>query len=178
MLEVLIAAFITSILAASAFQFFTRMSSQTEAQYQFSDAQLITRNSVAEVKKSMRMAGFKLDGHDPYDLAGDTVMIFMENANPVDTIKYYLVEFSSYDRSQMPNLPDSQLVYRLMKQTNSDLAAIYSDYITEFQVTAVTSNTADILISAITSMPNLDQTKDNGFRTYSLTERVFMRNVS
>jgi prepilin-type N-terminal cleavage/methylation domain-containing protein len=176
-LEVLIAALITSILAASAFQFFTKMSGQTDAQYQLSDSQLLVRNSVLEVKKSMRMAGFKLAGHAPYDFSGDTVMIFMQITNPVDTVKYYLEEYFVGDYAAMPNLPDSVEVYRLMKRINSDSAAVYSDFITDFTVTAIGVGDAVVEVSAITAMPDFDMQRDNGYRTFTLSERVHMRNV-
>jgi prepilin-type N-terminal cleavage/methylation domain-containing protein len=176
--EVLIAAFITSVLTTAAFQFFTKMSSQAEAQTQLSDAQLICRNTAMEIKKSMRMAGFKLDTHDPYNFDGDTVMIFLEQTNPVDTIKYYLLEFNIGEYNALPNLPSGRHVYKLMRRLNSETPAIYSDYILSFSVDTVTVSDAVIQITAQTAMPDFDLITDNGYRSYSLSERVHMRNVN
>lgn len=177
-IEVLIAAFITSVMATAAFQFFTKMSSQAEAQSQLSDAQLICRNSALELKKNMRMAGFKLSTHAPYDLSGDTVMIFLQQTNPVDTIKYYLLEFNVGEYNALPNLPEGRHVYKLMRRLNSETPAIYSDYILSFEVDTVSANDAVIRITAQTAMPDFDLRTDNGYRTHSVTERVHMRNVS
>jgi Tfp pilus assembly protein PilW len=176
-LEVLIAAFITGIISASAFEFYSSMHGQAEGQQRIIDMQLISRNSVAEIKKNLRMAGFKLASHDPYYVSDDSLVIYLRGSQPVDTIRYYLEEFSDADYGSMPNLPNGVAVHRLMKQVNAADPVIFSDFVTFMQVSLIDSSSATIDITSITNLPDQEWPYNNGYRTYNVSDRVKMRNL-
>ena len=176
-LELLIAALITGIITTAAFQFIVKMHSQAETQQHLSDAQLLCRNSLMDIKKTLRMAGYKLTGHPPYEISGDTLAVYMNGSQPVDTVKYFLEEFTEYEYSQVPDLPEGKLLFKLMKKTNSDPPAIFADYLIGLQYNAVDSSNIRINITTQTAGPDNDYQPNNGFRTFSLTELVSIRNV-
>lgn len=176
-LEILIASFITAILVLSGFQFYAHMHDTTSAQQELVDAQLICRNSVQELKKSFRMAGYKLGSHQPYDLSADTFVVYYQGANPIDTVRYFLNEFTESEYSLKPNLPSGVQLYRLFRQTNSDTPALFSDNIVSLQVRAIDAANLVIDITAITSRPDEEWNVTNGYRTYSLEEKVRLRNI-
>lgn len=191
-LEVLIAALLTGIITASAFQFYVKLHSQSEAQFDLSETQQLCQASIQDIKRNLRMAGYKLPaGHEPYAQSGDSLYIFRRGTQPVDTILYYLEEFDDVEYSKVPNLPTGQQLFKLVKKTNSNNAQIFADYITDASFTMVDSS--NIIISLETQTNNPDYslesasafggntiTNDEGdlyFRTYSLSEAVNIRNV-
>src|SRR3990172_7345534 len=130
-LEVLIAALITAILAASGFQFYTKMHGQSETQYNVSEMQQLARSSLYDMRKSLLQAGFKLSAHDPYKISGDTLAVYYSVTQPVDTIQYYLVEFTLAEYANVPDRTSSTRIYKLVKKVNSGDAAIFADYVTD-----------------------------------------------
>ncbi len=177
-LEVLIAGLITGILATASFRFYTSMHNQTETQYEVSEVQHQCRASVNDIKKTLRQAGFKLIGHPAAEMNGDSLAIYFSETQPVDTVLYYLEEFNDYDYLQMPDLPDGQKLYRLMKRRNSNTPEIYTDYIVDIDFTQLDTRTMQITVTAQVSKKDDSYEENGGFRTWTLDEQVTLRNVT
>ena len=177
-LEVLIAGLITGILATASFRFYTSMHNQTETQYEVSEVQHQCRASVNDIKKTLRQAGFKLIGHPAAEMNGDSLAIYFSETQPVDTVLYYLEEFNDYDYLQMPDLPDGQKLYRLMKRRNSNTPEIYTDYIVDIDFTQLDTRTMQITVTAQVSKKDDSYDENGGFRTWTLDEQVTLRNVT
>ena len=176
-LEVVIAALITGILATASFRFNTSMHNQTEAQYEVSELQHQCRASVHEMKKTLRLAGFKLTAHPAVEISEDTLAIYFSETQPVDTVKYFLQEFGDLDYYHIPDLPDGQQLFRLVRQRNSQPAEIFTDFIVDVTFESVDSKTVLITITAQTSKKDETFEENNGFRTWTLEEQVSLRNV-
>jgi prepilin-type N-terminal cleavage/methylation domain-containing protein len=177
-LEILIAALITGILATASFRFYTSMHQQTETQMEVSDVQHLCRSSVHEIKKTLRLAGFKLLGHPAYVINGDSLSIFYSDTQPVDTITYYLEEFNSYEYSLIADLPEGVELFNLMKKQNSAPAEVCADYITHIGFDTVNARTMQITIEAQVTKRDETYNENEGFRTWSLDEQVTLRNIS
>jgi len=177
-LEVMIAALITGILATASFRFYTTMHNQTETQYEVSELQHQCRASVHEIKKTLRLAGFKLIGHPAIEINFDTLAIYFSETQPVDTIKYFLQEFSDYDYYRVPNLPVGQQLFKLVKQHNSQVPEAYTDFIRDIEFEKIDSRTMQITIVGQVSMQDDTFEENGGFRTWTLDEQVSLRNVS
>lgn len=177
-LEVLIAALITGILATASFRFYTSVHNQTETQYEVSELQHQCRASVHEIKKTLRLAGFKLLGHPAIEISGDTLAIYYSETQPVDTIRYFLQEFDAYDYYRVPNLPEGQQLFKLVKQQNSGTPEAYTDFIRDIDFTQVDSKTMQISIVAQVAKQDDTFKENGGFRTWTLEEQVSLRNVS
>ena len=176
-LEVLIAALITAILAASGFQFYTKMHGQSETQYNVSEMQQLARSSLYDMRKSLLQAGFKLSAHDPYKISGDTLAVYYSVTQPVDTIQYYLVEFTLAEYANVPDRTSSTRIYKLVKKVNSGDAAIFADYVTDIDFKQI--DAANIIITIKVQATHSDDSykSNSGFRVYTLTERINVRNV-
>lgn len=176
-LEVLIAALITGLITTAAFKFYTAMHHQAETQYDVSEIQHLCRASLHDMKKTLRMAGYKLTGHPSYEIKGDSLAIYFSASQPVDTILYFLEEYTDDEYAQVPDLLQGKQLWKLMKQRNSFPAVVFSNCITDINYTAVNSENMIIVITIQTSRSDDTYSTNNGFRTYSLMERVNIRNM-
>ena len=176
-LELLIATLITGVMTTAAFQFLVTMQNQSEAQQNLSEAQLLCRNSLMDIKKNLRMAGYKITGHPAYEVKGDTLAVYVSRSQPVDTILYYLREFSDGEYASMADLPEGRQVYRLMKQTNSNPPDEFADYILNVQYDLTDPSNVIVRVTTQTPRPDEDYPSFNGYRSYSLSERVKIRNA-
>ncbi len=177
-MEVLIAGLITGVLAVSAFQFYTKMQGQSEAQYNVSEMSQVARASIYEIRKSLLQAGFKIGAHAPYEISGDTLAVYYSDTQPVDTIKYYLVEFTDLEYATTPNLPGGTQLFKLVKKVNSAAAEPYADYVTGVNYNQIDAANLIITIDVLSMRSDDSYTTNNGYRTFSISERIKVRNVS
>ena len=178
LLELLIAALITGIMTTAAFRFYSQMHVQSETQYEISEIQLMARASMSEMRKTLRMAGYKITGHPFYEINGDSLSIYYSDTQPVDTVIYFPQEFTASDYLEYPGLPAGTKMYRLMKKINSAPPAIFTDFIEDISFAAFNAANVDISITAHTSRSDDSYDLNYGYRTFSLTERVNVRNAS
>jgi len=177
-LELLIACLISATVAAASFQFYSSMHGAAMAQDTISELQHQGRNTLRDMRRTVRMAGFDLDSHVPYKISVDTLAIYFSMTQPVDTVLYYLDEFNSSDYLKVLHRPTGRKLYRLYKKTNSEVAALYADFVNEFTVVQVDSKTLVLTITVMAERADDRYTENNGYRTYTQGERVSMRNVS
>lgn len=177
LLEVLIATIITSILAAAAFQFYSKVGHQSEVQYDVSEMRHLCRACVFDIRKTLRSAGYMLNGHPPYEIKGDTLSVYYRDTQPVDTTIYFLQEYSDSAYQTVPGLGVGMQLYYLMKQLNSGQPVIFADFITEASYTLM--DPANMLVSLTTQVPRGDDTfgTNSGFRKFTISERVNIRNI-
>ena len=177
-LEVLIAAVITSIIATASFSFYTKMSEQSEHQFNVSEMHQLCRTSLYDIRKSLMQAGFKITGHPAYEVKGDTLAVYYSDTQPVDTILYYLKEYTSGEYAAIAELPQTHQLFKLYKKVNSDAPALYADYVVGIDYNQV--DDANIIVTmGVHSLRKDDSYQPNdGFRIYRASERINIRNVS
>lgn len=177
-MEILIASLITATVVTAGFRFYATMHQQALAQGDISETQQLCRGSLHEIAKTLRMAGFKVPtGHSSYLLSGDTLAVYFSNVQPVDTILYYLEEFTSAEYAKVPGLPTGQLLWKLMKQTNSAPPAVFSDYISSINYVVVNARTMAITITVYADRFDDSYVPNSGFRKSTLGRTVMMRNA-
>lgn len=176
--EVLIAAVIMSIITTSAFQFYTKMSEQSEYQFNISEMHQLARTSLHDIRKTLIQAGFKITGHPAYEVKGDTLAVYYSDTQPVDTILYYLNEYTEIEYAAIPDLPPTHQLYKLYKKVNGNTPALYADYLVGIDYVQI--DAANMIVSIdVHSLRKDDSYQPNdGFRTYRLSERINIRNVS
>ena len=177
LIEVMIALLLTGILATAAFKFFTQVSHQAGVQLDISEMQTLCRASMEDIRKTVRSAGYMVDG-PAYEIHACSLRVFYSATKPVDTTLYYLREYTDSEYQSIPGMAADLHVFKLMKQVNSEDPAIYADYITDMSFKQI--DAANLLISITTQVPREDFTYANneGFRTYTLTERVNVRSMN
>ncbi len=175
LIEVLIAILISGILISGAFGFYSTMQSQTTIQMEMSNIQNITRASLDDISSTLRQAGYKLNGHDPYLINGDTLMVFFNIYNSVDTVTYFIAGQSGtgdYEPQESENT-----TYYLMKGCSYGTTSIYSDNIVSVNFVNIEDNIIRISITAQTEYPDDTYNYNNGYRTWTLSEDVCLRNI-
>jgi prepilin-type N-terminal cleavage/methylation domain-containing protein len=178
LVELLIAVVLVGIIATAAFGFFAQMHNQAVTQRNVAEMQDLCRANLEELKKSIRMAGYKLPaGHPAFEIFGSTIGIYCSDSLPVDTLWYYLDEYSQYDYDQIPDLPAGRKLFRLMRSHNTEPAELFSDLIVSLRFLALDSANVMIRIETQTKLPDMDYPFDNGYRTYAMQDAVRIRNV-
>ena len=173
LVEVLVSVIITGLLATASFQFYSDINGRTLTQQDMSDLQNICRTTVYELEKNIRMAGYKIGSHEPFEIAGDTLFVYQQGTNPVDTIRYYLsIESSIHD------VEGSHQLYRLMKQMNSTAAVPMSDHLRTLVFTEIDSANIQVDVTAESIRRDHEYVNNDGFKSYSLTELIKIRNVN
>lgn len=178
LIELLIAALLTAIITSSAFQFYASMHIQAETQYDKSEIQHLCRVSLSEMKKTLRMAGYKLDDTiNPFVISGSSLAVHYNGVQPIDTVTYALREFTTSEYDQGAGRPSGVILYVLTKKTNGNAVEPFADYITSLTFTQVDSANIDITIEAQAQRFDESYSLNEGFHTFSLTERVNVRNL-
>lgn len=178
LMELLIALVVGGIVALAGVRFYQSMNQQVVSQQELSDMLQVNRVSLEEIATGMRWAGYKLDGHDPYWINGDTIEIYMQPDSTIDTLRYFLQAYDEADSTSMAaNLPEGMQVYMLMKQTNDQTAVPFSDMITRLQFTPINDRTVAVTLDNQTSRYDETFADNNGYRRFTNTERVVLRNV-
>lgn len=177
LLEILIALALAGTITLASYKFFVQVSHQSEVQYDISEMQNLCRTSMTDIRKTVRSAGYMVSGA-PFEINGDTLSVYYSGTQPVDTTIYFLREYTDFAYSKVPGRPADMALFNLMKQTNGAPAAVYANFITDLSFRQIDPST--ILISITTQVPREDDTFDGneGFRTFSLTERVNIRNAN
>jgi len=176
--ELLIAVFITGVLAAAGFEFYISMHNQTLAQEEISDMQQASRASLQDIVKTLRMAGYRVGTHPAYAINGDSLMIFYNGTQPIDTVLYFLEDYGDDEIAMIPGFPTSSPPRKLMKQFNGNTAEVFADYISRINFSTTGSATVQVTIEVQTEKPDEDYTINNGYRRYAAMETVNLRNLS
>jgi prepilin-type N-terminal cleavage/methylation domain-containing protein len=175
-IEMLIALFITGVIAAAAFEFYVSMHNQTLAQEDISDMQQNARVTVAEITKSLRMAGYKINDTLPaFEVNGDSLYVFYSETQPVDSVLYFLMD---YPEGSLTRFTDGLAPKMLMKKVNSNAPEVFSEFISDITFTVVDSSSVEVAVEVITSRPDEDHRDNSGFRTIAADENVNIRNRS
>lgn len=174
----LIAVLLTGVLAASGFEFYQTMHGQTITQEQISYMQQSCRASLEEITKTLRMAGYKAGSHPAYRIAGDSLWVFYSESQPIDTILYYLEQYSSADLGAAYATYGCNVPYKLMKRFDSEQPAVFADYVRSISYVALNTSTIQVSLRVQTSLPDDTYLPDNGFRTLVGIEQVILRNVA
>lgn len=177
--ELLIAALITVTVSTAGLQFYTNMHGLALSQMDISELQHLARSSIEEISRSFRMAGFLVPtGHPPYEISGDTLAIYWRNTQPVDTVLYFLEEFTSDEYALAPNLPTGQKLYKLMKRINSGPAVIYTDYVSAINYVPAGIKSLAVTVTIHAGRRDHAYTLNDGFRKYTFGKTMEMRNPS
>ena len=176
--EVLIALLITGIVSASAFNFYIKVHNHTLTQDEISTMQQNLRASMDEMIRSLRMAGYKTGTHPAYRLNGDSLYVFYQDTQLIDTILYFPANLSSGELAAYPDLPSGLYPRKLMKQINNQAPEVFSENISAISFTALSSSAIEVAMSVMPSRPDLDFNENSGYRVYSATERVSIRNMA
>lgn len=172
LLELMVATALTGVLMAAGLSFYTNMHSQTLLQEDISDMQQNSRNVLDELARTTRNAGFKIGSHVPYVINGDSLYVFFNETQPVDTVLYYLVDYLQC------GLPDDLTPKKLARRINSGAPVEFADYITDISFTVPSAKTIEISLEVRAVRTDPDYDLNQGIRTKTYTQRVSLKNLN
>ncbi len=178
LLELIIALVLSGIMATAGFEFYTAMHNQTLVQEEISDMQQNVRASLDEMVSTVRMAGFKVGAHSAYQITGDSLWVFYNDTQPIDTVLYFLEAYAGVDTNRVAMLPTNLRPRKLMKKVNSGNPQLFSDMVSSVTFTAPSTDEILIQVEVQPSKPDEDYNFNQGVRTLTFTERVVIRNLS
>ena len=178
-IELLIALFITGIIATAGFQFYIQMHNSALTQEEISDMQQSSRASLEEISESLRMAGFKVDStHPAYLINGESLYVFASISQPVDTILYYVESIPDTSLLLESSLSDAGLKpRRLMVKINHGTPEVFADNIHSLNFRAINPTTVEVTLIVQPMKADLAWTENEGYRTFVANERVKLRNL-
>lgn len=176
-IELLIALFMTGLISMAGFQFYVAMHNSTIVQEEVSEMQNNCRASLDDIIRNLRMAGYRVGGHVPYSINGDSLCVYYLDSASIDTVLYYLASYTTSELATLPSYPDGLVPRKLMKQENGAAAAVFSDYIHDITYTAVSSSTVEVTLEVQSSRPDEGFAENEGYRILSATETVNLRNL-
>lgn len=175
--ELLVAVLLSTIVITASYQFFIGVHQQSLSQEHLSEMQQTVRATLMELSKNLKTAGFKLPAGTPaYRIHGDSLLVFSNSTQPIDTVLYFTETITSVDADNLEDYPEGMLPKRLMKKTNSGSAVIFSDYISAVSYVAPDSANVQIAVTAVAPIADRTFRRDNGFRSVSDTAQVNVRN--
>lgn len=179
LIELLVAVLITGIIAASAFHFYIQMNQQVITQQEISDMQQSSRASLQDIATTLRMAGYMVPSHDPWVINGCSLTVyysFTDTMDSVDSITYFLEEFSEAEYSALAFRPANTKLHKLIKQVGTQ-ASVFTDFVTSISYFPITASEMAVTLEVQTSLGDESYQDNEGFRSFINTERVTMRNV-
>lgn len=177
LIEILIAMFITGLISAAGFSFYIQMHNSALTQEEISDMQNSSRASLEEICKSLRMAGFKIGGHPAYRINGESLYVFSSITKPVDTILYFLQDYSEGELAMADSLPMALRPRKLMIQTNNGHPEVYADNIRTMQFRPVGTCAIQVSLTVQPLKADMVYLDNRGYRMHTATERVKLRNL-
>jgi len=178
LVELMVALILTSVILTTGYSFYVKMHNQTIAQSDISEMQQNSRVTLYEIVKTARMAGYKIGSHTPYRISNDTLVVYYNETQPVDTFMFFLEDYDQHEKSQFGSMEESRIPKKLMKKQNSDDAEIYTDYIYSISYTAVDTTTLQIVLVVQAPSADEDFINDDGVRYYTCRQQVNLRNIN
>jgi Tfp pilus assembly protein PilW len=164
-LELLIVALMTSIIAAAGMEFFVRVNQQYVSQDDITEMQQNVRASLEEICRELRMAGFNtpdtVAAYSVSDVSGhaDSLTVNRDTLS----IRYYVDESDTLHPT-------------LMKEVNGN-AEIYADEISDFQINVINPGAFQVSITANTTKTD-DQIMSGQKLARTLTQVISLRNIN
>lgn len=174
--EMLIAALIMAVVTLAGFRFYSSMHGAAISQSDVSDLQHMARATMQDIRRVLRMAGFRLATHPGWQIKGDTLAVYFSNTKPVDTVKFFPKEFTSAEYAKLSSLPDSTRLYYLMKQTNSGAAAVFADAVSGWDLVAIDSVNVAITLTTHANRRDPQYPPNNGYRRFTLGQTITVQN--
>ena len=182
--EILIAVLLSGIVLTAGVKFYTAVQNQSTVQMELSNIQNLARCSLDDIKSNLRLAGYKLTNHPAYEIIDDDkLQVYYNITNPVDTVAYYLantnigdiIEYS--DDGYTTTSPVDVRTYELVKRNPDGTTSVFADNIVSIKYLEVSDNVIRITITTQAELQDEAYELNNGYRRWTLTEEVCLRNI-
>jgi prepilin-type N-terminal cleavage/methylation domain-containing protein len=177
LIELMIALLVTGIITAAGFSFYVQMHNSTLTQEEISEMQHSSRVSLEEMAKTLRMAGYKTDGYQPYRINGESLYVFLSITKPVDTVLYYLANYADGELISPDSIGTKFRPRKLMVKYNNGTPEVYADNISGIRYRVINPTTVEINLTVQTMRSDEAYADTQGYRFHTESEQVKLRNV-
>lgn len=167
LIELLIAATLTIIVAGAAMEFYVSQHKTWLIEGAVAEVQYNVRTSLDEIASALRQGGYQLaPGHPPYAIGEDTLIIYFRNEAlaEVDTLTYFVGS-------------DGNSSYNLFKQRKNEQPEALAENVESFDLTRLGPNLIDISITARTVKSDSLLIHGDGYRRRTFATQVRLRNL-
>jgi len=164
-IELLISAVLTMIVAGAAMEFYLTQHRTWMIEAEVADIQYNVRASLDEIAGALRMGGYHLRNHPPFAIGTDTLVIYYrdEVTAEVDTMTYFVsTDFSSQ--------------YNLYKQLTGEYPTVLAENVEALTLTKLGPNLIDISLIARALQSDSALIHGDGYRRRTFATQVRLRN--
>jgi type II secretory pathway pseudopilin PulG len=176
--ELLIGVILTGLITTAGFKFYVSMHNSSISQQEVTDIQQTSRACLDDISKTLRMAGYKIGSHIPYLVNGDSLYVFFNGSQPVDTVLYFLENYTKAELHYLDDFPQGFVPRKLMKKVNSSNPDKFAGMINDITYTVHSPSRVEILIDVQSSKADEDFASTSGYRMYSTGETISIRNLN
>jgi len=98
--------------------------------------------------------------------------------NYADKKKFNVREYSDAEYAAISDLPQSHQLFKLYKKVNGEAPALFADYVTGIIYNQVDAANMIVTIGVHSLRKDDSYQPNDGFRTYNVSERINIRNIS
>jgi hypothetical protein len=166
LIEVLIASFLSALVAGAALHFYLTEHKVWLTQSDVADMQQNARACLDEISGTLRMAGYGLpSAHPAYSIRQDSLIVCFARDTFIDTILYCVGQ------------PDYSSGPCLMRQIRNQRPEIFAENIESLTVNRLTATIMEVALVARSERPESQFEDADGYRRRTLTTRVHIRNI-
>ncbi len=165
-IELLIAAVLTVIVAGAAMEFYISQHKTWMIEGEVAEIQYNVRTSLDEIADALRMGGYQLRNHPAYAIGADSLTIYYRDdaAAEVDTMIYFIAT-------------DNSAQYNLYKQPKGENAEVLAENVEAFSLTKLGPNLIDISLTARALKSDSALVHGDGYRRRTFATQVRLRNM-
>jgi Tfp pilus assembly protein PilW len=165
LLELLVASFLSVIVAGAALHFYLTEHKVWLAQSEVADLQQNARACLDEICGTVRMAGYGLNGgHPAYRIGNNSLVVYFDNGADVDTILFYIQG-------------DEETSPCLVRQLDQQTPEIFAEDVEALTVNRLTASLLEIGIISRSQKADTETMGEDEYRRRELTSRVRVRNI-
>jgi prepilin-type N-terminal cleavage/methylation domain-containing protein len=164
-IELLIAAVLTVIVAGAAMQFYISQHHTWMIETEVAEVQYNVRASLDEIAGALRMGGYQLRNHPAYTVGSDSLIIYYRDdaTAEVDTMTYFVAT-------------DNSAHYNLYKQPKGGDPEVLAENVEAFSLTKLGPNLIDISLTARAQKSDSAIVHGDGYRRRTFATQVRLRN--
>lgn len=165
-IELVIAAVLTIIVAGAAMEFYIMQHKTWMIEGEVAEVQYNVRASLDEIAGALRMGGYHLRNHPSFAVGSDTLIIYYRDdaTAKVDTMTYFIAVDNSYQ-------------YNLYKQPKGEYPTVLAENVEALSLTKLGPNLIDISLTARALKSDSALIHGDGYRRRTFVTQVRLRNT-
>jgi hypothetical protein len=166
MVELLIASFLTVLVAGAAMQFYITQHKAWMIETEVSEIQQNARAALDEIAGRMKMGGYQVGVHPAFEVGNDSVVVYYRNdsTSHIDTVAYYV-------DASTPSTP------WLMRRWNGDTPEPFAENVESLTMSILSGRLLELSLVARANRSDSTIIDGDGYRRRTLSTQIRVRNL-